>query len=401
MQSTHVQKRNYVFHNRSKHKSGKNIALKPEHAINYNDRHTIRTLQASPPVNENVFTNGSTFKFILEENSMKTIKNMVWRFQITEQGTGGTVLAPTGNWFNRIEIYDRHTGNELARYYGDNLYWSASLLDQQDIKRLTPYLNLDGSVTQLVSTSRYYYLPMVAFWSDNFDLDMSSLNHELEFRFHPKTGIVSSGSADIILNDLSLVAEELQLNENSRMENKQFMTRHVKAHNYLTPQQYIKTGQTMNANTKYTFNLDTFHHKSAMLQFCIRVADNNLNGDALDYQDLSDGLIDLVSQSGESLYGNGSAVVADYCKDVIGSRQFNNDFYDTNNVYSIFFCEDVGSAFSGMIDGYYSFKGQKDQLEITTPATWTNGVYEVVIYSYYYKRVEQHNGTLRDLVLKE
>jgi hypothetical protein len=399
MNSTHIRKRGYVYN--KKHASGKNLALKPHHAVQYNDRHTVRTLQMTPPVNENVFTTGSTFKYILEQNSAKTIKNLVWRFQITEQGTGATTLAPTPYWFERIEVYDRHTGNEIARYYGDNLFWSVSLLDQQDINRLTPYMNLDGSVSQTAGSTRYYYLPMIASWSDNFDLDLSSLNHELEFRFHPKTGIIRSGSTDIVCNDVSLVAEEVKFCSDGQAEVKAFMTKHVKAHNYLVPQQYIKTGQTMNANTKYTFNLDTFHHKSALIQFCIRASDANLNGDIVNYEDLSDGLIDLVTQSGESVYGNGSALVADYAKDILGTRHYNNAFYDDNNVYSIVFCDDIGSAFDGKIDGYYTFRGQKDQLEITTPSTWTNGVYEVVIYSYYYKQVRQNRGDIHDITLKD
>jgi hypothetical protein len=51
---------------------------------------------------------------------------------------------------------------------------------------------------------------------------------------------------------------------------------------------------------------------------------------------------------------------------------------------------DFEKALVGVVDGSMRFDGSKMKLSVGTPGTWSNGVYDVYIYSLYFRTIHQN-----------
>jgi hypothetical protein len=170
------------------------------------------------------------------------------------------------------------------------------------------------------------------------------------------------------------VFEVEQHDRQSKASKVKFHRTAVSSHNYLDSQEYVRTAVTMNASTRYEFDLDQFNHTSAALLVCIRPTGySNVGNGQQACRSLANGTIDIVGVSGESIYGGGRPVETNYIRKILAPRYVGSDYFGKNSVYPIMF-GNFQKAMAGSIDGYQKFDGSKMRLQITTPNTATNAI---------------------------
>lgn len=400
--TSNVSKQNYVT--TGQYKGGKPVAIKEHQAGRMHHMNRVITDVMAPAPNENSLTNGAQIKYYLEADTLRHIQNVVLRFRVRIETANG-VLVPTPYWFNRIEFYIRKNGKEISRAYADNLMLLLTAVDQEQSDAWATlcgydpltYLG-DGSVI-VAGTTVERYLPLPANVLEGLGLDGNTMDSDIEIRLHPASAgpldgaLSAAGSVPKLLEVAGVYGEELPdaISDNA---SRSFLARHVNAHNYVDFQQYSIPSRTINASTKYEFDLDQFDHDSAGLILCILpVGASNATGDAQAYQSLGSGNLDVLGVSGESEFGGGRAVRADYLKNIVVSNDWPSSFIAKNNMYIIPF-GDIAKALHGSVDGIMHFDGTKKRLEVTTPAGWTNGNYDVNIYSIYFRVIYQNGSVL-------
>ncbi len=386
-----------------RHRSGKPVAIKAHQAARHHHMHRVVTDVARPTPNANSFNNGAQIKYFLEKDTLRTMTSVVLRFQIRMDDFDGTVV-PTPYWFDRIEIHIRRNGEEVARYYNDILMMMLTSVSQEQSDNWAQLCGYDADtyltsgVAQVAGSTKYYYLPMPAAVFEDMNLDFSTIDSDLEIRLHPNdSGILHSlvsVGANPQLVELAGVFTEEKPDSVSDNAHRMFLNKHVPVHHYLDSQLYTIIGQTMNPNNNYEFDLDQFDHHSACLVLAIRPTGySNNDNTSQAFQSLGDGTIDMLGVSGESLYGAGRPIQAEYLKDIVVSSQSNTTYFSKVNKYVLSF-GDLQMAFHGQINGVNKFDGSKGRLSVTTPSTWVGGSYEVSIYSLYFRTISQNGSDL-------
>jgi hypothetical protein len=324
-------------------------------------------------------SNGTQIKYFIDNKNLKNIQSCTLRFQLQNNGTDSQVV-PVPYWFDRIEIYDRFKGDLIARYYSDALFTMLNVIDQDKVEQWAKLGAYDSdnygkdSKTHNATDTKYYYLPLVASVFEGMVLDMSSVNTELEIRMHPKSsGPFTNGSSSKLYEVAGLFDVECADKEGMKAHHKLVST-HFVHHHYLDVQQYIVPGEVLNASTQYEFDLDQFNHKSAALLCVIKpTGATNADNGRQQYMDLVDGSVDVIGVSGDSLYGHGRNVKADYLRYIIAPQFVGSKFFNQAAVYPIIF-GDLGKALVGSVDGYHTFTGEKQRLQINTPALGSGSV---------------------------
>lgn len=375
MASKHlIHRRHHVTTGRRRH--NKHVAMKAHQAHIYHHTRQLVTDVMTPSPNVNSLVNGNQIKYFLEEDTLKNVESVVLRFKIKMTGADDE-LAPVPYWFDRVEIYDRKSGEEIGRLYSDALYTLLNLIEQEHINNWKDLINYDSKTytesrkVHAVNNEEYYYLPLVASVFEGMHLDMTSIKGDIEFRLHPRNPVINGTGTPELLEVAGLYETDMTDSQSDHAY-RQFLKAHVPVHQYLDSQQYIETGIVMNASTKYEFNLDQFNHASACLLAVIRPANvSNINNNYQNYVDLYNGSIDLVSTTGESIYGKGRAIPANYLRKIIAPQYVESEMFEHAAIYPLIF-GDLQKAAVGSIEGYFRFNGEKNRIAITTPANGTN-----------------------------
>ena len=156
--------KNHVLTN--KRKNGKHIVQAVHQVEQSRHNQQVTTNVMTPSPNVNALTNQSQIKYIVDSDSMKSVQSITLRFQVRANG-GSIHLAPTPYWWDRIEFYNRHTGDEICRVYNDALFVMLNLVDQDQLEQWDNLVNYDASSftesksytrEQASGTTRYYYL---------------------------------------------------------------------------------------------------------------------------------------------------------------------------------------------------------------------------------------------------
>lgn len=363
-------------HGDKKHRSAKRILMKPHHMVAYDGKQGYITETAQPAPSTTLLDGTSPYSFIIENDAVGLMRDAVFRFDITATA-GDCVLAPCTVWWDRVEYWDRHSNREIARYYGDTMHWMLWTFNQDTVRNWAPRVGMDPETggpwrKRQTSVSRYYYLPVPHSWLDAVELDLSILRGDLEIKFYPKGDPkYSNNGVTLSLNGIHLVSGTEMMSRQSRGAHVKSHMSNVMQHNFLDCQQYVDSGKTMTNSTKYTFNLDQFHHESAFLAIVLRDSTDGVSNTAgveRNYYSIgAQGEIDHENVHGQSLLGQGTPVREDYLRAFVSSRLFQNNSYSRNNaVYIIPYTKDIQGALEGHIDGFHSFVGDRERIAITT-----------------------------------
>lgn len=349
------------------------VAVKARQAERFHHQKQIITDVMSPSPNELALTNGTQIKYFLKSDAVRTIDSTSLRLRIRMDGGDG-VLAPVPYWFDRIEIYERHSGVLLFRAYGDALFLLLNIVEQNHIEQWASLTNYDPNTynkslkTHSDGETRDYYLPLVASMFEGMHLDMGTITSDLEFRLHPASGgPLISGAGTPKLLEVAGVYEIDHEDDSSQHAHASFLKGHVPIHYYLDIQQYVEVGRIMNNSTRYEFDLDQFNHLSAGLVAVIRrTGAANVDNGNQKYIDLYDGSLDVTNSTGKSIYGGGREVPADYLRNIIAPKYVNSQYFGQVAMYPIIF-GDLNKALAGSVHGSHKFNGDKQRLVINTP----------------------------------
>jgi hypothetical protein len=365
------------------HKSGQPIHIKPEHAIAYDGKAMFIQEVMTPAPAATALSNTSQFSFIVENDAAGLIKDACLRFQITVTGAEAQ-LMPVPLWFDRIEWYDRHSGQEIARYHGDAMYLLLQTLNKDALEILEDPVNFDAktgkesSYKQQVGETKNYYLPLPHVWLQGFQLDLSLLRGDLEIKIYPKGDIKVDGASNAVvsLNEIRWIGCSEMFSQMSRLQFRRSKALATHQQNYIDVQQYTDAGRALSAGTEYTIDLDQFHHESGMLWFCIRPNDNNIN--ALRTVPLGPrGTIDHENVHGRSMLGDGTPIDEEFFRKFINPTCWPQSFCKHNAWYMIPFSNDIPGVFNGEVDGWHEFRGDRERLRLVTGAAPGETSYQV------------------------
>jgi len=365
------------------HKSGQPIHLKPEHAIAYDGKAMYIQEVMTPAPAATALNNTAQFSFIVENDAAGLIKDAVLRFQITVTGEEGQFM-PVPYWFDRIEWYDRHSGQEIARYHGDAMFWLLQTMNKDALELLEGPVNFDAktgkesSYKQQVGETKNYYLPLPHTWLEGFDLDLSLLRGDLEVKFYPKGDIKvnPASTAVVALNEIRWIGGSEMFSQMSRIQFRRSKALATHQQNYIDIQQYTDAGRALTSGTEYTIDLDQFHHESGGVLFCIRQTDRNVG--ALRTVPLGPrGTIDHENVHGRSMLGDGTPIDEQYARTFINPLLWPQSFCKYNSVYLIPFSCDMPGVLSGEVDGWHEFRGDRERLRVVTGAAPTMTSYQI------------------------
>lgn len=348
-------------------KNGKPVVQKDYQSKISGERNRQITHVMTPSPNDKSLSTGSQIKFFIEANTCRIIKRAKLRFLIGLALVAGDIsnYQPVGYWFDRIEFYIRDTGVEIGRIYSDVIHMLVNQVEKIEETRLNYHYNQSdcyGTKTNPSSkrhgspTDQYFYLPLHSFF-DNMDLDLSTINTDIEIRMHPRVQTLNAGDT---LKEVAIVIDEVYPDPVSNRAHLSFLNNNIVSHTYLDTQHYVEQ-KSMVGSTKYTFDLDMFDKKSAGLLVCIK-PQNSTSSECIN---LGQGTFVITDVNGASLLGGGRAIVYDHYQD--NNIPWQNDYFKKTNQLLIPFTHPI-KAINGVMHGYHQFDQSKMKLEITTPA---------------------------------
>jgi hypothetical protein len=128
-------------------KGAKLVAMKAHQAVSHKHKQRHVTDVMAPAPNANSLNNSSQIKYFLQKDTCREIQTIILRFQIRMDTAVGT-MVPVPYWFDRIEIYDRRKGLEIARYYADTLMLLLSSVTQEQSNAWSSLVNYDPDTYQ-------------------------------------------------------------------------------------------------------------------------------------------------------------------------------------------------------------------------------------------------------------
>eukprot|EP00808_Paulinella_micropora_P026830 g13189.t1 len=385
--------------------TGKEIVTDPEHTHAIDTRPAFTQVIATPAPSKTVLQGTSYFNFILENTSAGAMDDMMIRFKIKFGAGYDHRVMPTTQWFERIEWYDRLTGTELARVYGDTMHMSLMSLSEEELFILRDMVNVDPKTgrhshrTWMTDDEEYFFLPLLHQWISKMNLDLSALRGDIELRFYPRGNIhvykPQNARMKLRLNAALVTEPVVTLEEMRLMQNVTLLSNGLKlGHHYppgFVPEQrfidwvqYVDYGRTLDAGKEFRVQLDQFSHKSGALFVMLRRSGlQNVTG-ARDTAEtiyplegsqlfvceaLGDkATIDYEDIQGRSLMGEGTPIDEKYLRKNTLPEIFNQPSRKNTNTYIIPFSNDLKNMIHGDMDGYRVLRGDRESIKIVTDA---------------------------------
>jgi hypothetical protein len=388
----------------AKRYKGQSISIPAEQAVAKDGKPMVTQVIMTPAPSVDALNQTSYFSFYLERDSMGVVDEGVLRFALRFNVTSGASDAPSPSvkdnsllpitqWFERIEWYDRHTGQEIVRYHGDiqHLMWQTIPKDVQQywVDKMSYCKHLNGAASgkqHYDGEERYYFFPLTLNWFEGHDLDLSVLRGDLEIRFYPRGNIFNqvqdtkvNGGTSVQLQEIRFLDQTRMFTPAARYQHRQNKSSKTYQRNYLDFQEYRLTQRVMGSNTEYTFDLDQFHNDSPALILLLRkIGKYNPRTNADDLPiDQGEGLLtygsigakgtlDHENVHGRSLIGDGTPIDEQFWKTWTMPNWVHESFYNSHTPYIIPFSNDLPGVLSAVVDGYHEFRGDRERIRIRT-----------------------------------
>ena len=352
------------------------------------------TIPATPTIATNILGSGNQYYFDLENDTVGRIDDLCLRFQIT-CSNADVELVPPPYWFSRIVLEaEKGSGSELIHIFPQNMVlWNWLTEDRIEREKSSWLQNYDYVEIKSENAEKYcisertkfkagetrdVYLPLPALFMHLNAIDMKHIRSDFRIRMEFSNDVVVSGDvSNISVDNLEAVIRtfsEESFDYQSRMKS---LRSNDHKYIYLDHERLTYNDKTLNASQKTRFALDQFVGRCPFLIVVIKPNNNPIASDKslFNYVEIGrDGTFDITNSSSQSLLGNGTALKQDHIYEIF-SNQTNNPHL--TGVYLIPFCDNVKKSITGHINGFMSFVGIKDYLEITFDSAPTNEVHTV------------------------
>ena len=328
------------------------VIASPEHV---EVRATIPSVYVQPfsGVPPALLSSGETqYKGILEGTSVFKIRSMAIAITITVSG-GDVQLAPVPFWFKTIRMLAAGGSRELHEMYDDCLFQHLALVAGDRAEGVLSKCNLNTNYKPRDSlapgTTTTFYLPLYATVWDMAHIAFQFQKGDLHVDFTTRDCKVS-GTGTVTVNYVSLVINS-DLPDRGDMEQERNLAKHTSLMTKVAdPMRSTFLSKTLQAGQQLKLKLSDITGDVSHLLVLIRDngAETNTSNARARYKSLGPrGTYDILTPSGQSTIGMGTAIPFEVLQHLILPGSFDNDFVRCTNAHIIPFTKDVKAALHG------------------------------------------------------
>jgi len=337
-------------------------------------------------------TSGNDYYATLESETLKQVDSLYFRFKVTETGGNSMVLPPTPYFIEYIDFQtEQGSGGIMQRFFSDEIMWLlCSMYNSSKMRDITKDMHIDPDSMGInyrkphkASATKYYFLhiphnlidllkPYVKNWSSS---------ERIRVRIVFRTSLVVSGSGTPRLDEVRFgFTGKGGVSSDQLKQQKIKLTRQPQLVRYLHTMR-INNSVSIEPGEEIEIDLKTLKGKSASyLLFSLRQGTTvSPSTNLLNFQDLGDGFVDIVDNSGAEIFSKTATLASDYMRET--SRILPGDVNLHHKMYCIPFTDELWEAtFDHNTNGFYKFK-ENDKLRIKAPAVGVSEVQTVDLSS--------------------
>ncbi len=325
--------------------------------------------------------------------SIDFIEEVLLQIQITV-AAAPVVLVHSNYWFRQIDLRDSSSGQIIQTHYDDTA--TANLLNRVTAgreKAIFKTNNIEsndigklGLTKPLPVGVHTFYVPLMTSVFENFGgLYLADLVGDLALDLTTPSTIIASGAGTISAN-ISFLVSGYKLNDDDIAIHRNRYKMHAAEAHFLEPVRtefYNTTLTAASSNNLLKLNNVDGLCAYQMVLFrptgTIGVNTNFAAWKLLNIGDSNGAGLDLVSSSGESLYGMGSHVPTRYMRQHMSVDNFDNSWVAEKPVYFLSYCANMNQALRGVVNGGRRFRATDgDSIRVNLPSAPVNEVQNIV-----------------------
>jgi len=307
--------------------------------------------------------------------------NVSLRFDATMNTSSGTV-TDIYHWWNKIEVRAGGSGELLQTIYPDValFHYLLAVNDSQfahsaESMAFDRKVLLGGKSDSLASGQQktfYMYLVNSVF---SADLEWDKIDQDIILEFYVASGSPVIAGSGTVTTTCSLVIESRE-HKHSPDAKRSLGSDVVHAHTFLDVVQIARYSQTLSASTQYLLPLDSVIGNSPYMLVHVSPSGTTDNNHFWQVADIlgDNGLVNMLSPNSEGILGN-SHVQAQILKEEYMSKNMKNKILvDKTGLLIIPFSDSWSQALTGVHNGCFPFKQDKNNLMLQPPASRVNQV---------------------------
>ena len=353
---------------------------------------TYRALNSTYPAN--MFSSAQKVTSLVPK--IDKINHMLFKVEHAV-ATAPVVLSHANYWFRQIDLRDSASGRIIQTQYDDTA--QANMLNRLSAGREKAVMktsNIEsaaigkyGLTRELPVGVHTFYVPVLASVFENWGgLYLNDLEGDLAIDITTPSTIIASG-AGTITTTITFMIEGADLSEADQKFYRDLYARHAAECQFLQPIRTEFYSKVLTAGSSNNYlplnNVDGLCAYQMLMVRPTGTAGVNAGfaqWKLLNLGDYNGAAIDLVSSSGQSIWGKGAAVPTRYIRQHHSVDQMDNDWISQKPVYFLNYSESMNAALAGRINGGYKFSSTDgDQIRLTLPSAPTNEVQTVTFSS--------------------
>ncbi len=353
---------------------------------------TFRALNSTFPAN--MFSSAQKVTSLIPK--IDYIQHLLLKVDITVASAPVT-LVHCNYWFRQKDLRDSASGRIIQTQYDDSA--QANMLNRLSAgreKAIMKTANIESSVNgkygltkELPVGVHTFYVPVLASVFENWGgLYLNDLEGDLALDITTPSTIIASGAGSIT-SAITFMVEGADLNEADQKFYRGLYQMNAAECQFLMPIRTEFYSKVLTAGSSNNYlplnNVDGLcAYQMLMVRPTGTVGINTgfAQWKLLNIGDYNGAAIDLVSSSGQSIWGKGAPVPTRYIRQHHSVDQFDNDWISQKPVYYINYSDSMNASLAGRINGARKFSSTDgDQLRLTLPAAPVNEVQTVTFSS--------------------
>jgi hypothetical protein len=390
--------------------------VKPSQSYTNNSDVGLTTLSLTPfPSNFN-FTSPSNLDFYIGTGLKGLIEKMWLNITLT-QHTGSSMPVNPLFLFDRIEIWaNKGSGDLLETIYPEKNLLHLSLLSSERIQVLSQDIGMVyNSVTNSadlntsglsLAQSRTYNIPFYSWLGDHVKWFSQGVNQDLLIRLRTTSNGATcmNGDTPPTMTACNFIVQHEHLTPSDLQTHRDFWGTKVQNFTYVDTA-VVSYNDTYGPNKTVNLDLSNLSGKLAGLVFTCRASKSSFNFGNTNFLSFGNSTVDIISPSGQSVFGNGSPVSLKFLKSQMVNRQLRGSFGNVGlgsemaDFHVLSFTDDLAATLQmGSLHGWFGTNGEKYSLRLNLAADFNAGSSvnsTIDIYALQLKDLIIGNGNVR------